>query len=99
MRISAVIQIVIMVQRPQRIEPRKLAFRALLPVDPPEIHAVRFIRMVPDVKVAVDKFRVGNVEFHGLALFGVHAHGLSHFGIAVLKPAEAVRRMQVERDL
>ena len=97
--VPGIVQEMEMVQHPERIQPLHFGDAALLPVDPPEIHAPLFIGMM-------DVFKIGGKEggirdfkgdrlFFGNILSQLLRHGLIHF----LKSAHAVRRMHVQRDL
>ena len=85
-----------MVQTPQRVKTRKFALCPLLPVNPPEVHAVCLVLVMPDVHITVDEFCVGNVEFHRFFFVLIYPHRVRDFVIAILKPTEAVRRVQIQ---
>ena len=88
----------IMIQRPQRIDAEFSRRFSLLPVNPPEIHAVLFIGLMQYGKIRVRKLRVENIKLNLLAGSGVRAHGFRHFRIHIFKPSHAVRRVQIQRD-
>ena len=86
----------IVVQHPQRVQPRHRAFAALLPVDPPEVVAHLFQRAVHLVKIHPQKGRVGGVKVDGFAFLRVTPQRPGGGGIALLVGADAVRRMDVQ---
>ena len=71
---------------------------ALLPIHPPKIHAVFFVRMMDDVEVLRHVLRIENVQLAGRAV-GRTAEGLTHLRIHILEIAHACGRMQIERGL
>ena len=56
--VSCVVQIVIVVQHPQRIEPFNLADASGLPVDPPEVYAFFFGRVEDVPEACIEKIRI-----------------------------------------
>ena len=93
------IEVVQMVETPQRVEAGLAGGTALLPVEPPEVNALILHRMVELVEVGFHELRVGEVELHGLLGLRVDTHRLGEFGVAFLERAHAVLRVHVERDL
>ena len=88
------IQGVVVVADPQRVQSRPFAPGTLLPVDPPEIHAVRLVGLVQDPEIGIQEIGIGTVEGNSLAV-GLFAHGGTHLRILVFKRADAAGRMKV----
>ena len=94
--VLCVVQIMVVVQRHQRVQPGHIAFFALLPVQPPKVHAFFFIGLVEHIKVGVPKGIVAAPERNILLGFRVQPHRLSHGRVRILKGAHSVRRVQVD---
>ncbi len=86
-----------MVEQPERVDAGQAALAALLPVDPPEVDALRFERPVQLVEVRLQEPPVGGVERDRLSGRRVDPHRLGHRGVGVLERADAVGGVQVER--
>ena len=70
---------------------------ALLPVHPPEVHAVLLIGEVQHLEVGLEELRIQAVEGNGLAGGGIHAHGLGHGLVLGLVAAHTRGGVQVQR--
>ena len=97
--IPPVVQIVKMVQYPQRVKPFDLAVAALLPVNPPKIDAFFFSWMVQIFKICFQIFRIGKVAEHWIFVFIIYPHRLCHILIHFLICLHAVRRMDIQRHV
>ena len=86
----------IVVQRHQRVQPGHIAFFALLPVQPPKVHALFFVWLVKHIKVGIPKGIIAAPERNILLGFRVQPHRLGHGRVWVLKGAHPVRRVQVD---
>ncbi len=93
--LSGIVQIVKMVQHPQRIQSLCLSGSALLPVDPPEVHPVLLMGMADAAEVGIQEMRIGDVEFHFLFGGRIDAHLFGHGGILFLKASDAVGGMHI----
>src|ERR1700678_1204837 len=71
----------------------------LLPVEPPEVNALLFQRMVNQVHVVGGEFLVGDVEGDVFLRCRIDAHGFGHCRISLLPWLDAGGRMEVERGL
>ena len=60
--VSAVINQMIMIERPKRVKPLDLGLCALLPIEPPKINAIIFITVMKEFEIAFNKFRVGYIK-------------------------------------
>jgi hypothetical protein len=54
------------IQYPERIDPGCLANLTLLPIHPPEIHALILERVVHSLEVSIKELSVGRVKYYGL---------------------------------
>ena len=95
-RVAPGIQVVQMVEHPQRVESRLTGHTALLPVEPPEVNTFGFHTMM-HVEVGAYEIRISQVEFHRLFGCGIDADALGHRRIVVFERAHAVSRMHVQR--
>ena len=86
----------IVIQHPQRIKTLDLGTLSLLPVNPPEIDALFFHRMMDFVEIYINKFRIRNVKIDRLFFFCIHSHSFCYFRIAVLIRTNSVCRMDVQ---
>ena len=93
------VKIVIVVQRPQGIQPRERGGLALLPVDPPEIDPLVLQRMVQQLQICVHEAWICNLKRHNLFFRRVQPHALGHGAVGPFVPADAQRRVQIERDV
>ena len=94
---TARIQIVQVVQRPQRVKPRLTGHTALLPVEPPKVNAFGFQPMM-HVKVRAHEIRICQVEFHRLFGRGINADPFGHLPVIIFKRTYTVSRMHIQRD-
>ena len=85
--VLCVVQIMVVVQRHQRVQPGHITFFALLPVQPPKVHALFFIGLVEHIKVGVPKGVTAAPERNILLGFRVQPHRLSHGRVRILKGA------------
>ena len=95
--VPSAVQIVIMVQHPERIQPLHLTDPSGLPVQPPEIHALLFHRPVDVLKAGFQEFWVRRVKIYRLFIFPVCAHFFSYRPVRFLMGPDTVRRMDVQR--
>ena len=95
--VAAQVQKVQVIQPPQRVEPVQACFVALLPVQPPEVDAARFLRVVEHLEVRRREGRVGQIVGHRLAARRVDAHSPGHRRVRLLMGMDAICRVQVER--
>ena len=94
--VSSTIKEMIVIQHPQRIKTLDLGTLSLLPVNPPEIDALFFHRMMDFVEIYINKFRIRNVKIDRLFFFCIHSHSFCYFRIAVLIRTNSVCRMDVQ---
>ena len=97
--LSGAVQKVIVVQHPEGVKPLHLGVGSLLPVKPPEIHALILHGMMNLLEINLQEFRIRNIKVHRLFLFLVYPHGLRHLGITVLKSPHSVCRMDIQRGV
>ncbi|MNI51417.1 hypothetical protein D3C73_1061450 [compost metagenome] len=97
--LSAAIQIMIVVQHPERVEARYLSDTALLPVDPPEVHSLRFQRVMQELEIRLEKGRIGYIELHRIALFRVQPQLGGNRLIRFLEGPDTVCRMDIQRNM
>ena len=86
-----------MVQHPQRIQALDFRSRTLLPVDPPEIHTKRFVGITAIFKIHLQRFFICHVKRYRLFFLDGDPHRLCSSLIAVLKPADSIGRMKIQR--
>ena len=96
--VTGVVEKMVVVQSPQRIQSGDGAFFALLPVYPPESHSFVLVGVVQNIEIAVQKFLTRKIEGDGLFACRVYAVGLSHFFVAVFVKSYARGRVQIEGD-
>ena len=94
--VSSTVKKMIVIQHPQRIKTLDLGTLSLLPVNPPEIDALFFHRMMDFFEIYIDKFRIGNVKIDRLFFFCIHSHSFCYFRIAVLIRTNSVCRMDIQ---
>ena len=70
----------------------------LLPVHPPEVHAVLLIGEVQHLEVGLEELRIQAVEGNSLAGGGIHTHGPGHGLVLGLIAAHARGGVQVQRS-
>ena len=78
---------------PERVEAIYFAFRPLLPVHPPEVDAIFFVRMVQNLKIAFHEMRVGDVEGNRFLFRGVFTHPLRHLFVLLFMRVHTLGRM------
>ena len=88
-----------MVEHPQRVQPRDVGDAALLPVQPPEVHALLLQGVVGVVEVGGGEVLVPDVEGDLVAAGGVQAEPAHHGLVGGLVAADARGGVQVEGDL
>src|SRR5699024_12084852 len=91
--VSSVIQIMIVVQHPERIKPFHSADAPVLPVKPPEIHSLLLSRMKDIFKACFEEVGIRSVEADRLFRLGINSHGFCHFRIHLLISADSVGGM------
>ena len=64
--ISPKIVVVKVINHPERVEAGDIALFSLLPIHPPEVDAILFIRMMKDIEVTFHEVRIGDVEGYGV---------------------------------
>ena len=90
---------VVMVKSPKGIKTFNFGFPFLLPVYPPEVNAVIFIRLMQKAEIALNEFRVGDIKRNTLFCFRINTHEARKVLIPVLKRTHALRRVEVDGDL
>ena len=60
--LSARIEIVVVIEDPQRIDPRRLGVAPLLPVEPPKVDTLIFEGVMQDLKVVFHKAWLGALK-------------------------------------
>ena len=93
------VQIVVMVQHPERVQAGNPGFLPLLPVHPPEIDAVLFHRVVQHIKVRFQKRPVRHVKLHRCPACRIDSQHLRHSRIRLLMGAHPIRRMDIQGNL
>ena len=97
--IPAVIQRVVMVQRPERIQSGNSGVFPLLPIQPPEVHTCFFIRMVGFIQIGFQKPSIGNPERNPLLAVWIHTHAFAYRFVAVFIIADTLRGMDIQRNV
>ena len=92
---SFVVQIMVMVQHPERIQAFYLADPSGLPVQPPEVHALVFHGMVNMFKAGFQELGICRVKVYRLLLFPVCSHFLCHCSVLFFMGPYSVCRMDV----
>src|SRR5271170_1442679 len=87
------------VEPPGWIHTSELGVGLLLPVEPPEVDALLFKRMVEEIHVIDRELLVGDVEGHIFLGLGIDAHDFSKRRVSILPWLHARGGMQVERSL
>ena len=95
--LAAVVPVVALVEHPQGIKPRHAAGGTLLPVDPPEVHALLLQGVVQTIHVRPEEVLVRRVKVDGQLVLRIPAQGAAHGGIGLLVGLHAVGRVQVQR--
>ena len=90
---------VVVVQSPKGVVALQGGGGSLLPVNPPEVHAVLLVGLVQKGEVGVDKVVVGKIKFHLFFGGGIHAHTVRHLLILFVDILYAGSRMQVQGDV
>ena len=85
-----------MVEQPQRVQPGHLGHAALLPVQPPEVHALLLEGVVQLLEVGLDEVGVGRVEAHRQPRPGVEPHPLRDRLVRRLVGVHPLGRVHVE---
>ena len=88
------IQVMKVVQRPQRIQAFKAGTFALLPIYPPKIDSVPFVRVHQHVEIVAARPFVHEIERHSFAVR--NARPLCHFGVLRFKTSDSAVGMQVQ---
>ena len=91
--------IMVVIEHPQRIKARHLRDTALLPVKPPEIDAILFIRMINVSESCLYIRRIRDVEGNRLLRIRIASKRLRHLPVHHLVAAHPIRRMNIERRL
>ena len=88
-----------MVECPEGVEILNLGILALLPVNPPEVYTIIFIRLMKNVEVSVNIVGVCDIKGDFLSCCRVNAHTLSEVLIHILEEAYALSGMKVDCNL
>ena len=92
------VQELVVVERPQRVKPGHVAPLALLPVYPPEVHALFFIRAQNIVEIRLHYLFVCERERYALFCGRVHTRPSGDFFVHILEKPHARGRVEIERD-
>ena len=87
----------VMIKHVKRVESPDVPRPALLPVYPPEVNAVFFIRLMENIKVCVPEIVAAALKLNILFGLGVYSDSLCHFLVHILIKMNTVSRMQIER--
>ena len=90
---------VVMVKSPKGIKTFNFGFPFLLPVYPPEVNAVFFIRLMQKAEIALNKLRVGDIKGDTLFCFRINAHEARKVLILIFKRTNALRRVEIDGNL
>ena len=93
------VQIMIMVEHPQRVQALDLRGIPLLPVNPPEINAFFFHGMKYRFKICFQELRIRHVKLYRVPAFRVDPHPPGDFRITFFIGADAVGRMKIQGRL
>ena len=93
-----VIQIVIMVEQPKRVQPLQFGRFPLLPIDPPKSDAVFFVRSMQNFEVVVDIVVRRKIEGDLRLRRSVFTERGGEFVIPIFPPAYAVGGVQIQRN-
>ena len=86
-----------MIERPKRIQTVHFRLGALLPVNPPKVRAVGFVRLVQHFEIGVYKFRIRNVKRNVRPRNGrVDTKFCGHLLVHIFKRSDARSRMQID---
>src|SRR3954470_19013022 len=83
-----------MIEPGERIKPAHITAVTLLPIDPPEINALVFHRVMEEFKISLDECFVRGAELDGFAIARVLSKTLGKLRIDFLMFLNALRRMQ-----
>jgi hypothetical protein len=87
------------VEPERRVDAGHVCVRFLLPVEPPEINALLFERVVQDAEVIVDELAVRDAEGDVLLLLWVLSHCRCHRRVGLFMRLHAGCWMKVESDM
>ena len=88
-----------MVKSPKGIKTFNFGFPFLLPVYPPEVNAVVFIRLMQKAEIALNELRVGDIKGDTLFCLRINTHEARKVLILVLKRTHTLRRVEIDGDL
>ena len=94
--VPSVIQIMIVIEHPQRIHSLYTADPAGLPVNPPEVHAHLFLRMGEIFKIGPEKIGGCRVEIHRLSAFRINSHIPGHGFVDLFAGSYAICGMEIQ---
>ena len=97
--LPAAVQIMIMVQHPQRIQSRHFGNSSLLPVKPPEIHAFFFQRMMQFFQIHFHEMWICRIKLYRDLTFRIDSHLFSHTRIQLLVCTDSIGRMHIQCNL
>ena len=97
--VSSAVQIMIVVQHPQRIQSFHFADSTGLPVYPPEVHALFLLWMEDVTEAGFEKIRIGDIEYDRLFGLWINSQCLSHLRIHFFVCADSVSRMNVQGNM
>ena len=89
----------IVVQHPERIQSFHLRSDTLLPVNPPEINAFLFSRVMQISKICLHELLIRHIKLDWQLLFTIDPQSLCHRFIHLLIGPHTVRRMNVQRHM
>ena len=93
------VQIVIVVQHPERIQSRNLGYSSLLPVKPPEVYSLFFHRMMQFLKICLNEFRICHIKKYRFLTCRSNSHLLCNSRIGFFISTHSICRMYVQCDL
>src|ERR1700722_6461043 len=99
LEILLAIQVVVVVENPERVDARDLSSCALLPIYPPEVEPLSLQVGLEHVKVRVERVFICWIALDRALLGRVKAKGLGNSLVLILESPNAVRGMIVGSNL
>ncbi len=93
------VQKVQVIEHPERVDARHRGALALLPVNPPEIHAGFLVGVVQVLEVSLHEPPVRGLKGNLVLVGAVHAQSFRHGRIRLLVGPDAIRRMEIESHM
>ena len=90
------VQIMIMVEHPERIQAFDLRGIPLLPVNPPEVYAFLLHGMKYRLEICLQELGIRHVKLHRVSAFRVNSHPPGNIRIACLIGPDTVGRMKIQ---